>query len=122
MRFPEQLEIIRLQQEVFRLENEIYRLKKDRLRGTGRTYRALKALPIDGIYIVSHSSEISYCRNLLREMGRNINDIKIITLSSVDPYLRGMRGCSISLDHFVHESCRLSDVEYDLIERAKISN
>lgn len=76
------------------------------LRGTGRSYKQLEALPDGGLYIVNDISAVWYFRDLLVQMGRSPHAVDFIGLNShaFEDQLKGnCNGKPIDMDHFARD-------------------
>lgn len=71
-------------------------------RGTGRTTRAIQAVPPNGVYLVAREEHIRYCERIAREQfGRT--DIRFMSLGrAMQGAILGLRG-PVSLDHYAVE-------------------
>lgn len=78
------------------------------LRGTGRSHRAMEALPKGGAYIIY--GHPGYYRELADKLGRD--DIVIIAHYSVERFMRGRRFPAVEIDHFVHETLKPEEWNY----------
>jgi ribosomal protein S24E len=90
----------------------------DQYRGTGRTTKAIKNLPENGVYIVHHQNAVRYCEDIVRSLGKNI---EVISISKIHT-LRGRELTGYYVDHFVSESRLLSSEDYYLLSQLRIKN
>jgi hypothetical protein len=76
-------------------------------RRSGRTSKALAALPDGSIYIVTHEAQRRHCQRLMQDAGRRQQALHIVTLDEMrrGDKLRGLpRTTVLDVDHFVFES------------------
>ena len=72
----------------------------DTARGTGRTYRAVEALPDGGTYLVSNVYQTAIVRDALAKQGRRANAVNVVPWSTGLLRERRLKGLThVAVDH-----------------------
>ncbi len=93
-------------------------LAHDQNRGTGRTTRQLKELPIDGYFVVHTRKAIGHAKNLACHLGRS--DIKVVGPEFLlQNRWHGLSLTGIDVDHWCFEAIRNPEF-WELLSLARL--
>lgn len=94
-------------------------------RGTGRTYRAVAALPDGGTYLLHNNALFSDVRRMLVDQGRASNALKLVSLQQLrdNPGLfSGLPVGTVAIDHWVLENATPKDKDRLIAAMSRLSH
>jgi hypothetical protein len=89
------------------------------MRGTGRTTRALEALPKGAAYITANEAHARTVRIMAAKLGRH--DIRVIGIENA-PFHRGLVYPRIGVDHYLYdEEGRVTEEQWEALRWLRAS-